>query len=506
MAGNKESFRPLILIILLGVIVYSNTFGNSFLWDDQGLIVENEYIKDWHYLPRIFTTNLLQNIGENSNLYRPLQSLSYSIDYSLYKLNPAGYHLTNLLFHLFNAILIYTLLNLLQKNRKVSLIASLLFVVHPIHTQAVTYISGRADPMVAFFIFLSLYLYIKSIDLRKIGYYSGSLISFILALFSKEIALIFPLVLVLYNRCFENSRQDSRRYRLLPFFIVGGAYILLRLTILNFGKQNFFFNGATIISRILTFSKVAISYLRLLFLPFNLHPERLVYLSSSLFEKSVLASLVIIILIWIVTLKTYKHSKLIFFSVSWFFLNLLPVSNIVIINAWMAEHWLYVPSLGFFVILAVGIVKFFELKMPSSLKFLKIFIILFLVLIFTFYSFLTIKRNLDWKDELTFYQKTIRSSPYSPRMHNNLGNVYISKRLYDEAVEEFKKAIEVIPYFPVKMGPNFLAKVHNNLGSAYYYKGLYNRAVEEYKKALEIDPNLEIVKSNLQKALEQIEN
>ena len=494
-----------MLIVLLGTAVYANTFGNSFLWDDLGLIVQNEYIRDWRYLPRIFTTNLFQNIGESTSFYRPLQSLSYLIDYSLYELNPAGYHLTNLLFHLLNAILIYLLLNLIQKKRKLSLLASLLFVVHPIHTQAVTYIAGRADPMAAFFLFLGLYLYIKRSGLWGAGYYWGSLISFILALLTKEIALIFPFALVLHNRCFQSSREGFPKPRVLPFFIVAAGYVLLRLTILNFSGGHFFFNGAIVISMILTFSKVSVSYLRLLLVPLNLHSERLVSLSSSLWEREVLISLAIIIVIWIVALGTYRRSKLVFFSLAWFFLNLLPVSNIVIINAWMAEHWLYIPSLGFFIVLAMGMVKLFELRIPSSLKIWRIPVVLFIILIFSFYSSLTIRRNFDWKDELTFYRKTIISSPYSPRMHNNLGNACIDQGLYEEAVEAFKRAIEVIPRFPVKMGPTFPAKVHNNLGNAYYHKGLYRRAAEEYEKALEIAPDLEILRSNLGKALEQIE-
>ena len=194
--------RIIVLVFLLGIGLYANTFGNSFVWDDELLVIRNGYIKDWSHFPEIFKINLFHSISRKGNYYRPLQSLSLLFDYSLWGLRPFGYHLTNVLLHIANAVIIYFLIGMISRSRRISLLTALLFLVHPIHTQAVTYISGRADPLAAFFFLLAFYLYVKSVALNKLAPYLGSLLFFLLALLSKEAALIFPLTLLLYEFSF----------------------------------------------------------------------------------------------------------------------------------------------------------------------------------------------------------------------------------------------------------------------------------------------------------------
>jgi hypothetical protein len=459
-----EKYKIILLIIILGTVVYANTFKNSFVWDDKFLITNNEYIKDWSHIQEIFKINLFHSAIREGNFYRPIQSLSLMFDYSLWRLNPFGYHLTNLLLHILNAILIYFLIEIISRNKKISLITSLLFLVHPIHTEAVTYISGRA--------LLAFYLYIRSITLKRSTPYLGSLLFFLLALLSKEIALIFPLILFLYDCCF--SKPSRPKYRHLPFLIILGVYLFVRFFLLDSLIRLSITGKGSLYLRLLTMPKVIISYLRLLFLPLNLHMERRIPLVTSFFEPPVLISLILLILIGILTLKMFKHSRIILFSIAWFFLNLVPVSNIVPLNARMAEHWLYLPSLGFFLFLAIGIADILEKKK---------FIIIFFILILAFYSTLTIRRNRDWKDELTFYQNTLKYSPWSAKVHNNLGLIYLKEGEYDKAREEFKKLIELKPNS---------AKGHYSLGRVYAKREEYDKAIDKYKRALKFNPDYSV--------------
>lgn len=485
MTGNKNNFRSLVIIILLGIIVYSNTFGNAFLWDDEILVVKNSYIRSWKHLPHLFTRDLFYGRWKLGNYYRPLQSLSYLTDYSLYKLNPAGYHLTNLLFHLLGAILIYAILNLIQKNKKVSLLTALLFVVHPIHTQAVTYISGRADPMVAFFIFFSLYLYIRSIDLDKKAYYFASLALFVFALLTKEIAIVFPFLLILYDFSFKRYAQGKTpvflKYRYLTLFLILGLYVALRCSLLNFGQGVPSLGRVGLSLRLLTMSRVIFAYLGLLFLPLGLHMEREVSLANSLLEPSLMLSLVLLTLIGIIIVRTYKYSRIIFFASLWFFLALLPMSNIMPLTALMSEHWLYIPSLGFFIIVAIGLVRLSELKIAASAKSWRILMLLWVIGILAFYSFLTLRRNLDWRDGLTLCRSTLKYSPDNERVHNNLGNIYLREGRYGKAEDEYKEALKLDPY---------LSEAHHNLGIIYSGRREYERAIEKYKEALKLNPGL----------------
>ena len=189
---NKKSFL-LFLILVTAILIYSPSFKNPFIWDDLHLIVNNSDIKSFGNLPSVFKTHLFKTTGY-SNFYRPMQIVSFMFDYALWKLNPFGYHLTNLFFHLLNVMLVYFLVKRIFKNSDIGIIASLIFAVHPINTEAVTYISGRADPISGFF-FLSAFLFYMRFRADNKGILLAlSVLFFGLSLLTKEAVLIFPLV------------------------------------------------------------------------------------------------------------------------------------------------------------------------------------------------------------------------------------------------------------------------------------------------------------------------
>jgi protein O-mannosyl-transferase len=344
---NLHTFFVSILLISACFIVYHNSLSNPFIWDDFQLIENNSFIKGWNHIKEIFTTQLFQGSGAQSNFYRPLQSMTLILDYATWHLNPIGYHLTNIIFHAITTILIFFLLTGLTKDKKIPLFTSLLFAVHPINTEAITYISGRADPLSAVFFILSFLTYVKYRKAKKTIFYSISLSSFVLALLSREGCLILPLLLYLYLVVFID-KKERESISLVPFLIIGVIYILARLTVLNFGETTLISHKVVLLNRLMMTARAIFIYLSLLILPINLRMERYLIPPKTIFDPIVFLSLFGIICIFVITFKLYKRSKIVFFAIAWFFLNLLPYSNIIPLNAMMAEHWLYLASIGFF--------------------------------------------------------------------------------------------------------------------------------------------------------------
>ena len=473
------------------VVVYANALFNAFVWDDRYIITENTLAKSWRNIPTFFTTHLFEGSKQPSNSYRPLQKLSNLLDYSIWRLNPFGYHLTNIILHALNAVLIYILVNLLFKKKEISLIVSALFAIHPIHTQAVTYISGRADLLAGFFIFLSLIFFVKhrnnNVETKK--YYWGAVACFMLALLSRESAVILPFILILYDITFP-SKLKKLKVRLvdyLPFFLLLVLYGLMRMTVLDFS-----FNVGSWASqtnpylRIITFGRVVFTYIRLLLLPLGLHMEYMPNWATTFFNPQILICNTLLLIIFASVIASYKYSRTLFFGSAWFFLTLIPFSNILPLNAVMAEHWLYIPSVGFFVVFALVVNKSaYFIKNPHVKNNFLIFV---LIPIFAFYSVLTIMRNRDWKDELTLYQNVLKYSPSSARVHNNLGNIYVNIKEYENAIKEFEEAIRLkAKYF----------EVYNNLGIVYQLQKQYEEAIRKYEKAIEINPNYAEAYNNL---------
>jgi len=202
--------RHIIIFILLLAIasgIYAASLSNQFVYDDRYTVAENTYIKDIKFLPLLFKTTLMHfQYGKSGQdmFYRPIQGITYMLDYLLWGLDTTGYHITNILWHSIVAFLVYLLTMLLFQRSVMSMLAAVLFIIHPIHTEAVMYISGRADSLVSAFILIYLIYFLKDIGrARKTTVFSGEFLFAQCALFaaflSKEIALIsLPLLLLVF--------------------------------------------------------------------------------------------------------------------------------------------------------------------------------------------------------------------------------------------------------------------------------------------------------------------
>lgn len=480
MLRNKKTLILIFLLILFGLISYSNIYSHEFLWDDEFLIQENQFIRSWENLPKIFSTCSGAGAGRLDNFYRPMQLFFYSIIYSLVGAKSWLFLLGNVLLHILNGVFIFLLIKKIFKKDFLAFLTSLLWIIHPIHTEVITYMSGTADPLSLFFILGSFLLYLNFKEKKQSYFIVFSLILFLLALLSKETIIIFPGLLLVYEIIFSKNRKDISNYSpLILFFILAIAYFVLRLTALNFtGSLNFYqetnLYTQNILIRIFTFLASLLMYYSFLFYPVNLHMERQFPVFTSLFSFQVIISLIILIIVFVLAFKSYQKKKKYFcFGILWFFIAFIPMSGIIPVNSFLLEHWLYIPSIGFFLCFA-GIIMYFWKKLSKS----KIIIIILAILLITLIT-QTLKRNQDWQNPIVFYHNILQYHEGTARIHNNLGMAYADKNNIEKAEEHYLKAIKINDQY---------AQVHYNLASLYLKKEEEEKAINHLERSLEINP------------------
>jgi len=491
------SVKKLIaLLIGITLFAYLSSFTNPFIWDDEQFIQKNMYVQNFD-IGKIFLSNTVGGAGVQSNYYRPLTSLSFAVDTKIWGSNAFGFHLTNIALHIGAGILLFFLLQSLNFGKIFSFCISLVFLIHPIQTEAVTYINSRGDSQYAFFLFFSLLLFVKGLQGYKTPWtYLGSIFSFLISLLSKETAMAgFPLYFCVLGFFYLGKRSIKKGAFLTAFSITASSfgYFLLRITVLNFHNTLNFYTSADIYSqnlaiRLFTFSKVIWIYMSLLLFPYPLHMERTTSLIQTLFSPWVFASILFMIFLLLISILEIRKERkpMVFFGFVLFTSLLIPVSGIIPINGILYEHWLYVPMIGFFILLLRSLQLVSAYIVISNWR--SIIPIALLSLLSCIYVILTIRQNNIWSDPIYFYRYTLSFAPNSLPIHNNLGMSLVDVGRTAEAIEEYQKALRLSSEYP---------QIYNNLGNAYLSIGQYDKAEQSLKKALELAPHFEIAKVNL---------
>jgi len=470
---RKNTILFSIVLFVAGIAVYFNSFSNGFIWDDQTIIVSNEFIRNWSNLPAIFTKDLHHFSLEQSNFYRPLQTLSYTVDYTFWKLNPMGYHISNTIGHIINAILLFFLFNAVGQRlakeeigtKWISFFTSLIWLVHPIHTQCTTYASGRADILMMMFILSGVLSHIA----RKTVL---TAVFFIFALLSKEYALVTPLLLLLidYFLIFQQKEwkleQVFKRYT--SVLVISTVYIILRITVLSFPSSSSETTYPDLFYRVLTSAKAIFILLGSLAAPFKLSFLRNIdWVSSGSYGAAFLCMVAVLILL-ILSFVSRKKYPQVAFGLFWFFLCYLPYMNIIPLNANVSEHWMYLSSGG----LIYAVINVFKNKVHTPRRHqVAVCFMVFLVIV---YGFRLVKRNFDFRNEIIFYEKEIQRNPNNALIHYNLGTAYIKKNNYEKGITYLEKTIVLDPKY---------ASAYGNLGQAYDELGQADKAIEYFEKA-----------------------
>ena len=490
----------LALIVFAAIAVYLNSIGGEFVYDDKDLILENSLIRSPRHIPRIF------GFPEGKALQRPVRHLSYLIDFQVSGLKPWGYHVFNILYHALASLLVFFIVRLLLGRRRTipAGVAALLFALHPIHTEAVAYISGRRDVLSALFYFLGVLFFCRFRSGKSAGWFPAALVVYVLAYFSKEMAITLPAMFVLIDwagEVREGSFRDVfpalgrvlRRFwrQYLIFFLAAVIFLIYTVFIQAPSYQEEYY-GESPVFTFLTVARVFAYYVYLLFFPLTLSADY-TYNSFPVTESygDPAAWLAVFFIVFLVGASVWAlgKSRWMGFAGLWFFIALLPVSHIFPHHILMAEHFLYLPSFAF--CLFAGIV--FERALKGNRT--KIAAWVFLILIVLAYSARTIVRNRDWKDPLTLWQKTAETFPENAQARGSLGLEYFQKSRFDLAIRELEAAARIKPEKPF---------VYFNLGYAYRAKGhhddanrAHRRAIEGYERILGDHPALYKARINL---------
>lgn len=480
--------RSILLIFFICIIIYSNSLGGEFAYDDEYFVVKNINIRNLENIPSFFinpSTVAFAKLSED--VYRPITTLSYALDYFFWRLDTFGYHLINVLFHSSSATVLFLFLYVAFGNISVALLASLLFACHPVQTEVVSWISGRASVLFLFFYLSALIFYVRFLKESKKIYFVYSLTFYALSLFSKEMAVTLPLVLITHDIHFPiKERIRNKIYRYAPFCLLTIFFVLMRYLVLKRVSQCSWWGGSPY-HTFLTMSRVLIEYIKLLFLPFKLCAFYFIDISKSIAEARVLGSLAILILLAITLPFIFRRSRKLSFSIWWFFITLLPVSNIIPLKALMAERFLYLPSIGFCVGLAIFIDRIRGIKTKAFSKIGLSLAILTATALIISYSLRTMVRNEDWKDAIAISKSIIKISPLNPWGYTSLGTAYLGREQYEAALKALKKAVSLSADY---------ASPKNALGFCYLQMKRYEDAVEMLKEAARLEPdNLETLNS-----------
>jgi tetratricopeptide (TPR) repeat protein len=473
----------LLTIAAVAGLAYANVYANAFLFDDELLIVRNAYLGSFTYLADLLTSSSAAGAGGADSFYRPLQAILYLLTVQLFGIQPFAFHALNVLLHAGVACMVFLLGQKLGARRDILLIGTLVWVAHPIHTEAVAYMSATADPLHALLVLLGLYVWQPG----KPRALFLSLLCFIAALLAKEAAIVFPALLCVLIFFRGENRFRWRDYwrdylPTLPFWGMAALYLILRATVLDFDNTYSFFAEENDYTRsfwvrLYTFLSTLPGYLRLLLWPSDLHLERMIPIPGTLFDAQVLCGLLLVGL-WIAALVFYLRGKsrgAFAFMGAWFFTAYFPCSGLVVpVNAVFLEHWMYLPGMGF-VWGAAWALKNWQPKMEAEGIFIASAFLAVSALIA-----LTLMQNATWKDPITFYTRILTLETGSARVHNNLAMAYDEAGQRAKAEDLYQRAIALWDIYP---------QTHHNYGMLLARGGRREEAETEFRKALAIQPD-----------------
>lgn len=488
------NWRHIIIIALAAFLPYLNNIGNEFVYDDKDQIQNNPFFQQGR-VHELFITTHSQSIGVHTNIYRPLLNLFNYCNSVLTGMNPHAFHLVNNLLHTLASILFYILFSLLGAGT-IGFVASLIFAIHPVHTEAVTNIIGRAEILAFIFIISSFIAFIKRENNYKI-YYPISLVLFSTGLFFKEITAIFPLFIVLDRiAIYWRDKTPLAKKDFIEtsvYFIVLGVFLVIRQLVINLQgpvpPESFLDNPLTesgFWGRIPTALSVLWNYMILFIFPMRLSADysysQVPVLGSVLNPMSIMGGLVVIAAIFI-AFMTAKRSRFMFIAGLFFGLPFIVTSNILFVTPTiMGERLLYTPSAGFSILAAFLIVEFGRRTGHARSWIWIISIIMF------FSSIRIMSRNRDWRDDVTLFARSIQTSPNASRMWFNHAILLGKSNKQDEALKAFKNTVKLWPDYPMAW---------YNIGVIYLEKQNYPAAVEAFKNSSRLEPRHEESHHNL---------
>lgn len=492
-AGHRTDFYRALMVGALGFLAFVNSLWNGFVYDDHYIIADNPAIRHLADLRAIFASPYWPDPTVDL-LYRPLVIFSYAVNYAASGLRPFGYHLVNIVLHTVNSGLVYLPFIALLNEGVLALAGAAAFALHPIHTEAVANVVGRAELLANGFLLLSWLWYLKADRAEasaRVLLLVGSLAAFAMAIFTKEHAVALLGLLIMTDLLHASERglpivrtiYEKARTVYVWYLAPLAGYLLGRARVLGVlvGSQVWWLQNpladADLWSRILTATKVLGKYLWLLLVPIRLSSDysyNQIPVSRTPLEPGVLAALASLAIALLLAIWGWHRRPAIALGVLIFAITVLPVSNLLFpIGTIMAERVLYLPSLGYCLLLG-ALVSMVAARARWRTAVAVSFTILLLA-----YGIRTVVRNRDWRSDDALVASAARSSPNSATAHESLGARLFMRGNFSGARREFERSLEIPPNYGI---------AHAALAAVYEAEGRLDEAIEAYQTAIEIDP------------------
>ncbi len=495
-------FIPALIIIAVGVWAYHNSFRGPFIFDDLNSIRDNPHIHHWWSIrDAMFVSPYLSIKG------RPVESESLALNYALGGLDVRGYHAVNLTLHLACALVLFGLLrrtlSLEQFQSRLNgaatwlaMAITLIWEVHPLQTESVTYIVQRSELLMALFLLLTLYCTLRgSQSARPRGWFLAAAVSCALGMGSKEVMVSAPLIVLLYDRVFLVSSFRELWHRRAALYIdLAATWLVLAIVVARtpHPATRFGIEGLTSWNYLKTEAGVIAYYLRLCFWPYPLVIDYFDWpIARSL--KDVLVPGAVIIGLLVATVRAFRRHPWLGFLGAWFFLILAPTSSFLpSLGEVAAERRMYLPSAA---VMTLTVVTAFAIgKRLSQGRQGVAFGCVAAGAVVALLSFRTIQRNRDYRSAVSIWQDTVEKRPRNARAQNNLGEVLSEAGQVKEAMDHLELALRLKPDF---------ADAHNNLGNTLIQAGKAQEAISQLQQALRIEPWHAMAHYNLGVALQQ---
>lgn len=501
-----KQWTLLLILILSTFCVYSNALFNKFVWDDK-LIVFSDVVQEGNILSVFSPTAHHKDL--QSKLYRPIRDVLFIFENKIAGNSPYFYHFISILLHILNVVIIFYILKKLTGLPAFSFIVTILWTLHPVNSETVYWVKNQGELLYVFFLFLAFYLFLK-------GQFFIPTVLFIFSLLSKETAVIFPFLIVLYLVLYKI--KITRRhiiFVIVSLLIIGVRFAIIK-PVISFEAPNSIIQQYSLaehdfLVRIFTMAKVFLYYLYLAIFPIFLNADPKLAVVTG--PVGAIYLIVTIVFILVAILLSRGHRLLVFFFLL-FLIGLLPVNNIFYTTPrFVAEHYLYLPLVG---LLAFAVMLIQIRFMPRAKKVLRLIFIIMLLI----YGARTFIRATDWRDDISLWNSVLRYEPYNSRAYINLGNAAFDRQDYMAANRYFELARQKLEPVPVKLdlrlamsyiysgdirkGIELLNKLlqhsktkedflatYELLGMAYYIQGDRDSAKEYFKKAYELEPSEE---------------
>ncbi len=489
-SARKEIWIALLLLTIVTLGVYSASFFNGFVMDDEVIIVNNPQTLSLHNVPDVLLApDLIKPY------YRPLNRATYLFDYRVAGMNPAWYHGVNIIIHLGSVLLLFLAGRRLLNDWRGALVAALIFAVHPVNSEAVNFISARNTLLALFFSLASLLAYM---DARAKGKSLPvfSAILFFCGLLCKETAFMMTAVIFLCTFMPLQDQEErlnwkSRIILLSPYFLLAVLYFVMRFYSLQ-GIVGTSVPAEGLISRLAQNYHIIPQYLALLLFPSDL----------TLFHKVPQGGLftppwylpAMLGLGGVIFLIVKSCSRAALFGLAWIIINYAPISNIVPIPSdQLTERYLYMPAVGFFICLGVLYSRLYSRERYRQILWGGAAVIVVAL------AGVTAQRNLDWRNNLSLFSSGVRNDPFSPAAHYNLGTAYMETGQLQSARSEWEKTLSLNPEYSDAL---------TQMGTFAAVQGDLSRAEMYYLAALkappgETDPDKSMAHLNLGKICEK---